>query len=57
MFKFQPLQYVHIKSLDCTGRVNRCIFDGGLQTIYQVYFTMNGECKSNEFYEDEIEPE
>jgi hypothetical protein len=55
MFKFQPYEHVTIPMLDNhKGRVTRCIFDGGMN-IYNVMYIMNGEAKSVEFYEDEIE--
>jgi hypothetical protein len=55
MFKFHPQQYVWVTDLECRGRINRCIYDGGLQHIYSVDYTTNAEPKQREFYEDELE--
>ncbi len=55
--KFSPQQYVRILALDCKGRINRCIIDGGLQPIYQVTYAINGDIKFTEFLEDELELE
>jgi len=55
MFRFKPQQHVRIPSLECTGRVNRCIIDGGPQPIYVVHYINHGEGKCLEFYEDELE--
>jgi len=54
-FEFVPQEWVCVKLLECKGRINRCIQDGGPQPLYQVLFITNGECKSAEFYEDELE--
>ena len=55
-FAFDYGQYVKIKvfDLNCEGRVNRCISDGG-PNYYSVCFALNGEIKHVEFYEDELE--
>lgn len=54
-FIYAPQQHVRLKLVDCVGRVARCILDGGPQPIYSVHYIINGEGKSLEFYEDELE--
>jgi len=56
-FKFAPQQRVWIKSIDCGGRIDRCIACGGLQNLYGVEYVTNGEPKRYEFYEDELKTE
>ncbi len=54
-FKFKSQQHVTIPMLECKGRVNRCIIDGGPQPIYSVLYVVNGDARCTEFYEDELE--
>lgn len=54
MFKFKPQQWVCVTLLECTGRIIRCIEDGGPQPVYVVDYITNGEPKSREFFEDEL---
>lgn len=54
LFKFEPQQRVWIKPLDCAGRINRCIIDGGAQPFYTVDFYTDATPRQHEFYEDEL---
>lgn len=53
--KFKPQDHVHIPMVECVGRINRCILDGGPQPIYQVNLVVHGDFKTIEFFEDELE--
>ena len=55
MFKFKPLQYVHIHhfGLNCDGRVIRCIQEAG-PNLYSVDYCLESTVKRGEFYEDEL---
>lgn len=54
-FDFDPQEFVRIRPLDCVGRIDRCIVDGGPQPYYLLRFVIDGECRSAEFYEDELQ--
>jgi len=57
-FHFQPEQKVKIVAfnLNYNGRVQRCIFDGGLHEIYLVeYVDDKGDIQVREFLSDELE--
>lgn len=56
MFKFQPHQSVKVKaySLHYSARILRCIWDGRSH-VYQCDYAVDGEIRSREFFEDELE--
>ena len=56
-FKYEPKQHVTVNAfgLNCAGRVIRCLFSVQSGKLYDVEYAINGEIKTGQFWEDDLQ--
>ena len=54
LFAWRQEVVIHTHGINYQGIVNRIIFDGGPEPLYQVRYIADGEFRYGEFYEGDL---